>query len=69
MGEVLDLDNFVSEFGDRTRMMREWNLFLAEYPLVLTPFYMNKLYDWDYDLQSFRVVQGLFAGIDILDGY
>ena len=54
MGEVLDLDNFVSEFGDRTRMMREWNLFLAEYPLVLTPFYMNKLYDWDYDLQSFE---------------
>ena len=54
MGEVLDLDNFVSEFGDRTRMMREWNLFLAEYPLALTPFYMNKLYDWDYDLQSFE---------------
>ena len=54
MGEVLELDGFIRDFGERTRMMREWNLFLDEYPLVLTPIYMNRLYDWDYDLQSFE---------------
>jgi len=54
MGEVLELDRFIHDFGDRTRMMRDWNLFLEQYPLVLTPMYMNRLYDWDYDLQSFE---------------
>ncbi|MBM46800.1 MAG: amidase [Acidimicrobiaceae bacterium] len=53
MGEVLELDTFISDFGERTRMMRDWNLFLAEFPLTLTPIYMGRLYDWDYDLQSF----------------
>ena len=53
MGELLDLDGFIQGSGDRTRMMRDWNLFLVEHPLVITPFYMNRLYDWDYDLQSF----------------
>lgn len=53
MGELLELEDYINGFGDRTRMMRDWNLFLADYPLVLTPFYMNRLYDWDYDLQSF----------------
>jgi len=54
MGEVLELDTFISDFGERTRMMRDWNLFLAEFPLTLTPIYMSRLYDWDYDLQSFE---------------
>ena len=53
MGEMLELDTFISDFGERTRMMRDWNLFLAEFPLTLTPIYMGPLYDWDYDLQSF----------------
>jgi amidase len=53
MGELLDLDGFIQASGDRTRMLRDWNLFLVEHPLVITPFYMNRLYDWDYDLQSF----------------
>ena len=54
MGEILELDEFIGDFGDRTRMMRDWNLFLSEFPLALTPIYMNSLYDWDYDLQSFE---------------
>lgn len=54
MGEVLELDTFITDFGERTRMMRDWNLFLSEFPLTLTPIYMSRLYDWDYDLQSFE---------------
>ncbi|MEC7827993.1 MAG: amidase [Actinomycetota bacterium] len=54
MGEILELEEFIGDFGDRTRMMRDWNLFLSEFPLALTPIYMNSLYDWDYDLQSFE---------------
>ena len=54
MGEVLELDTFITDFGERTRMMRDWNLFLSEFPLTLAPFYMSRLYDWDYDLQSFE---------------
>ncbi|MFV0526864.1 MAG: amidase [Acidimicrobiales bacterium] len=47
---ILDRDGYIAEFGDRTRMMREWGRFLDRHPLVLTPFMMDPLFAWDADL-------------------
>jgi amidase len=33
--------------------MRAWNLFLDQYPLLITPFMMSPLYSWNYDLGEF----------------
>ena len=49
MGKILELDDYRAGLGDRTRMMRAWNVFLDNYPLVLTPFLMRPLYPWNYD--------------------
>ncbi len=45
----------------RTRMTREWNLFLERYPLVLTPFLMRPAYPWDHDAQGYEGVSDLFG--------
>ncbi|MFV0257948.1 MAG: amidase [Acidimicrobiales bacterium] len=47
---ILDRDGYLTEFGDRTRMMRDWGRFLDRYPLVITPFLMGPLFAWDADL-------------------
>lgn len=48
-GKILDFADYYAGLADRTRMMREWNVFLNEYPLVLTPFLMRPMYPWNYD--------------------
>lgn len=60
MSEILDRDDYIKAFGDRTRLMRDWNVFLAQYPVVLTPFLMQPTYDWDYDTRGFDEVVDLF---------
>jgi amidase len=35
-------------------------VFLADYPLVLTPFMMRPLYPWDYDQRGFEQTQDIF---------
>jgi amidase len=61
MGHLLDLDGYRAGLADRTRMMRAWSLFMATYPLVLTPFLMRPLYPWNYDAQGFAQAKDLFA--------
>jgi amidase len=60
MSELLDRDGYIAAFADRTRLMRDWNLFLHEHPLVLTPFMMRPMYDHDYDARGFDEVKDLF---------
>lgn len=60
MGEILDVEGYITAFGDRTRLVRDWSVFQERYPIVLTPFLMRPLYDWDYDLQGFEAVKDLF---------
>jgi len=60
LGRILDLDDFRSGLADRTRMMRAWNVFLDEYPLVLTPFLMRPTYPWNYDAQGPSQAKDLF---------
>jgi amidase len=60
ISERLDHDDYIRAFGDRTRLMRNWNIFLADYPLLITPFLMRPMYDWDYDTRGFNEVKDLF---------
>jgi amidase len=60
MGEVADGPAYLAGLAARTRMTRAWNVFLAQYPLVLTPFLMRPTYDWDYDAQGFEQARDLF---------
>ncbi|MGH1488650.1 MAG: amidase [Acidimicrobiales bacterium] len=60
MSTLLDRDGYIDGFADRTRLMRDWNLFLDEHPLVLTPFMMRPMYDHDYDTGGFEQVKELF---------
>jgi amidase len=44
IGKVLDCPDYRSSLADRTRLMRQWNVFLDQCPLVLTPFLMRSTY-------------------------
>src|SRR5579863_7285067 len=61
IGQTLDLDDYRAGLADRTRMMRAWNVFLEEYPLVLTPFLMRPMYSWNYDAMGFAQTKDIFS--------
>jgi amidase len=60
LGKILDLDGYRAGLGDRTRMMRAWNVFLDAYPLALTPFLMRPMYAWNYDALGRAQTQDVF---------
>lgn len=60
LSEILDRDGYIHAVADRTRLMRNWNLFLHDHPLVITPFMMGPLYDWDVDTRGLDAVDDLF---------
>ena len=45
--------------ADRSAMVREWGVFLEEWPLVLSPFFMRPMYDYDHD-ETFDGARDLF---------
>ncbi len=55
--EVQDRDGYLATFARRTALMRDWNVFLDRYPLVVTPFMMSPLYRWDYDVHDHEAFQ------------
>jgi amidase len=60
IGDLVDADGYRVAVADRTRMTREWSVFLDRYPLVLSPFFMQPMFDWNYDEQSEANVHDLF---------
>jgi len=60
MGQVLDLEGYRAGLSERTRMIREWSVFLDQHPLVLTPFLMRPTYPWDYDARGREQTKDLF---------
>ena len=60
MGEPVDAEGYRHAIAERSALTREWNGFLAEYPLVLSPFLMRSLYPWDYDARGREELQDLF---------
>lgn len=53
-------DELLKAMGRRSRYVREWQLFLQEYPLVLSPFLLTPTYAWDQD------TKGTDGAIDVL---
>src|SRR5262245_5830526 len=47
MGNPVDASGYLVGIAERTRMSRQWSVFLEEYPLVLTPFLMRPTHPWD----------------------
>jgi len=60
LGAMVDADGYRRAIAERTRMTRVWSMFLAEYPLVLSPFLMRPTYPWNYDAQSEANTHDLF---------
>jgi len=60
LGDLVDADGYLAGVAARTRFTREWNLFLDDYPLVLTPFLMRPNFSWNYDAEGFEQTQDLF---------
>jgi len=61
ISELLDLEGYITTFAQRTGLMRDWDRFLDQYPLLLTPFLMRPMFDWDYDTTGLDAVSDLFA--------
>jgi amidase len=60
MGTIVDLEGYRRDFSERTRMMRDWNVFLHDHPLVLTPYLLRPTFDWNEDGKGAAAVQDLF---------
>jgi amidase len=56
---MVDAEGYLLGIAERTRMVRQWNVLLADYPLVLTPYLMRPGYATDYD-ETFAGVKDLF---------
>ncbi len=57
--QMVDAEGYLLGVADRTRLVRQWTLLLAEYPLILTPYLMRPAYPCDYD-ETFEGVEDLF---------
>ena len=49
LSNMVDPTGYMAGIADRTRMLRDWNVLLNRYPLILTPFLMRPSYPTDYD--------------------
>jgi amidase len=60
MADAVDASGYMLGVAERTRMTRQWSVFLEEHPLVLTPFLMRPTFPWNYDAQGFAQTKDLF---------
>ncbi|MEQ9642466.1 MAG: amidase family protein [Alphaproteobacteria bacterium] len=50
--EPFEGNDLLLAYADRNRFLRAWTTFLADYPLVLTPFLPNPIFEWNRDEQG-----------------
>ena len=60
MANAVDAAGYMLGVAERTRMTRQWSVFLSQHPLVLTPFLMRPTFPWDYDARGFEQTKDLF---------
>ena len=60
MANAVDAPGYMLGLAERTRMTRQWSVFLEDHPLVLTPFLMRPTFPWNYDAQGFVETKDLF---------
>jgi amidase len=58
-GDMVDYEGYMRGVADRSGIIRQWNVFLNEYPLVVTPFLMRPTYDYDHD-ETFEGAKDIF---------
>lgn len=58
-GDMVDHKGYMLRVADRSRLIRQWAVFLEDYPLVLTPFLMRPTHDYDHD-ETFEGAKDLF---------
>lgn len=56
-----DGDDLIRAMARRSHYVRQWNLFLADWPLVLTPFLPMPTYEWDRDAKGREGVETLLG--------
>ncbi len=61
-GKMVDYRGYMRAVGDRSALVRNWATFLEEWPLVLSPFFMRPMYDYDYD-ETFDGAKDLFQAM------
>lgn len=54
-------DELLKSFGRRSHYIRQWQLFLQDWPLVLTPFLPAPTYQWDRDAQGLEGAREVFG--------
>jgi amidase len=60
IGTLLDLAEYRRDFSDRTRVMREWNVFLNSHPLVLSPYFLRPTFAWNEDAKGPAAVRAMW---------
>jgi amidase len=50
----------IHAMGRRSRYTRAWNVFMQDYPLLLTPFMMRPTYEWDEDARGKEIAADIF---------
>jgi amidase len=60
MGDPVDAEGYLRGLAERTRMTRQWSVFLERHPLVLTPFLMRPTFPWNYDAERYEQAKDLF---------
>jgi len=58
-GTMVDYKGYMQAVANRSAMVRTWSTFLEEWPLVLSPFFMRPMYDFDHD-ETFEGAKDLF---------
>ena len=57
--DMVDHEGYFRAVAARSAIVRTWATFLEEFPLVLTPFFMRPMYDYDHD-ETFEGAKDLF---------
>jgi amidase len=60
MANAVDAAGYMLGIAERTRMTRQWSVFLEQHPLVVTPFLMRPTFPWNYDAQGYEQTRDLF---------
>lgn len=60
MANPVDAEGYLVGIAERTRLTRQWSVFLEAHPLVLTPFLMRPTFPWNYDAQGYEQTRDLF---------
>lgn len=63
LSDSIESGGYVHEMAERTRLAREWSLFLNDYPLMLSPFQLTETHSVDADLLGLDALTAVFNGL------